>query len=94
MSDAGGIGEPDKNPWLNLCGFGRFLALEGMIIGYARVSTDDQNLNSQTDVISEVSAERIFSDKVSGSKRERSDLDKMPDRLRDGDFVIVTKYDR
>lgn len=65
-----------------------------MIIGYARVSTDDQNLDAQTDALTAVGAERLFSDKISGSKRERPELNKMLDQLRDGDVVIVTKYDR
>lgn len=37
---------------------------------------------------------KLFADKISGSKRERPELDKMLDQLRDGDVVTVTKYDR
>ncbi|WP_419739532.1 recombinase family protein [Ruegeria sp.] len=48
-----------------------------MIIGYARVSTDDQNLDSQTDALSAAGAEKVFADRISGSKRARSELDKM-----------------
>lgn len=65
-----------------------------MIIGYARVSTDDQSLDSQTDALAAAGAAKLFADKVSGSKRERPELDKMLDQLRDGDVVTVTKYDR
>ena len=65
-----------------------------MIIGYARVSTDDQSLDSQTDALSAVGAEKVFADKISGSKRARPELDKMLEQLRDGDVVTVTKYDR
>ena len=65
-----------------------------MIIGYARVSTDDQNLDAQTDALEAAGAGKLFADKISGSKRERPELDKMLDQLRDGDVVIVTKYDR
>ena len=65
-----------------------------MIIGYARVSTDDQSLDSQTDALSTAGAERIFADRISGSKRARPELDKMLEQLRDGDVVTVTKYDR
>ena len=65
-----------------------------MIIGYARVSTDDQNLDSQTDALSAAGAEKVFSDKISGSRRARPELDKMLEQLRDGDVVTVTKYDR
>ena len=65
-----------------------------MIIGYARVSTDDQSLDSQTDALSAVGAEKVFADKISGSRRARPELDKMLEQLRDGDVVTVTKYDR
>ncbi|MEY8829167.1 recombinase family protein [Sedimentitalea sp. XS_ASV28] len=65
-----------------------------MIIGYARVSTDDQSLNSQTDALSAAGAEKVFADRISGSKRTRPELDRMLEQLRDGDVVTVTKYDR
>ena len=65
-----------------------------MIIGYARVSTDDQSLDSQTDALSVAGAGRIFADRISGSKRARPELDRMLDHLRSGDVVTVTKYDR
>ncbi|MEP1421085.1 MAG: recombinase family protein [Erythrobacter sp.] len=65
-----------------------------MIIGYARVSTTDQSLYAQTDPLTAAGAERLFSERVSGAKAERPELDKMLDQLRDGDVVVVTKYDR
>ncbi len=65
-----------------------------MIIGYARVSTDDQSLDSQTDALSVAGAEKVFADKISGSRRVRPELDRMLEQLRDGDVVTVTKYDR
>lgn len=65
-----------------------------MIIGYARVSTEDQRLDAQVAALKEAGAERIFADKISGSKRKRPELDKMLDHLRRGDVVLVTKYDR
>ena len=65
-----------------------------MIIGYARVSTDDQSLDSQTDALAAAGAEKVFADRISGSRRARPELDKMLEQLRDGDVVIVTKYDR
>jgi DNA invertase Pin-like site-specific DNA recombinase len=65
-----------------------------MIIGYARVSTDDQSLDSQTDALSAAGAEKVFADKISGSRRARPELDRLLEQLRDGDVVTVTKYDR
>lgn len=65
-----------------------------MIIGYARVSTDDQSLNAQTDALSAAGAEKVFADKISGSRRTRPELDRMLEQLRDGDVVTVAKYDR
>ena len=65
-----------------------------MIIGYARVSTVDQNLDAQTDALRAAGAERIFADKISGSVRSRPELDKLLEHLRNGDVIVVTKYDR
>jgi len=65
-----------------------------MIIGYARVSTDEQKLEAQTDALEEAGVERVFADKITGSARSRPQLDQMLEHLRDGDVVVVTKYDR
>jgi DNA invertase Pin-like site-specific DNA recombinase len=58
-----------------------------MIIGYARVSTNDQNLDAQIDALTAVGAGRVFADKVSGAQRVRPELDRMLDQLRGGDVV-------
>lgn len=65
-----------------------------MILGYARVSTDDQNLDAQTDALTAAGAGRIYADRIGGTKRQRPELNRMLDQLRDGDVVVVTKYDR
>ena len=65
-----------------------------MIIGYARVSTDDQKLDAQTDALTAAGAGKVFAERISGSKRERPELNRLLDQLRDGDIVTVTKYDR
>ena len=65
-----------------------------MILGYARVSTDDQSLDAQIDALTVAGAERIFSEKISGLKRQRTELDQLLGQLRAGDVVVVTKYDR
>ena len=65
-----------------------------MIIGYARVSTDDQNLDGQIDALKAAGAEKIFADKITGMARSRPEMDRMLDQLRHGDVITVTKYDR
>lgn len=63
-------------------------------IGYARVSTKEQNLDSQIDVLKAYGCERIFSEKVSGRKYKRTELDNCLDYMRDGDTLVITKLDR
>lgn len=63
-------------------------------IGYARVSTQDQNLDSQIDVLKDYGCNRIFSEKVSGRKYKRTELDKCLDYMREGDTLVITKLDR
>ena len=65
-----------------------------MSIGYARVSTEDQNLDGQLDALKAAGADRIFADKITGSARSRPELDRLLDQLRQGDVITVTKYDR
>jgi len=65
-----------------------------MIIGYARVSTAEQNLSAQVDALKAAGAEKIFEEKLSGSIRNRPVLEKMLEQTRDGDVVVVTKFDR
>lgn len=65
-----------------------------MIFGYARVSTGDQNLNAQLDALKAAGAARVFQEKKTGKSRERPELEKLLDQLREGDVVVVTKYDR
>lgn len=61
-----------------------------MLIGYAHISTDDQNLDAQLDALNVAGTGRIYADRISGSKRQRPELDRMLDQLRDGDVVMVT----
>lgn len=63
-------------------------------IGYARVSTKEQNLDSQIDVLKAYGCERIFSEKVSGRKYKRTELDNCLDYMREGDTLVITKLDR
>ena len=65
-----------------------------MLIGYARVSTNDQNLNLQKEALLKVGCEKIYEDKISGTTKQRPGLDKALDALRAGDTLIVWKLDR
>ena len=56
-----------------------------MIIGYARVSTQDQHTFRQIDQLKEYGCERIYEEKASGGKRDRNELNRMMDALREGD---------
>lgn len=61
-------------------------------VGYARVSSKEQNLARQLDLLSDVS--KIFADKISGKTAERPQLKALLEYIREGDIVIVTELDR
>lgn len=65
-----------------------------MLIGYARISTQDQNLELQIEALTKAGCKKIFEDKVSGSRAERPGLAKARDVLREGDTLVVWKLDR
>ena len=65
-----------------------------MKFGYARVSTQDQNLGLQVEALTQAGCEKIFDDKISGSRGERPGLTKTLEMLRDGDTLVVWKLDR
>ena len=65
-----------------------------MLIGYARVSTDDQNLSLQKDALLEAGCERIFEDHLSGAKSERPGLSEALEYARTGDTLAVWRLDR
>lgn len=65
-----------------------------MKIGYARVSREDQELGRQIKALQEYGCEVIYTDKISGTKASRPDLDKMREALKPGDIVVVQKLDR
>lgn len=64
------------------------------IIGYARVSTEGQELTAQLEQLNGAGVDKIFKEKASGVKQDRPQLAAMLDHLREGDTVIVCKLDR
>lgn len=65
-----------------------------MLVGYARVSTTDQNLNLQKDALHAAGCERLFTDIVSGVRAERPGLTEALKECRPGDTLVVWKLDR
>lgn len=65
-----------------------------MKIGYARVSTNEQNLDNQIALLNEDGCQEILKEKISGAKKSRPELEKLLDRIREGDTLVVCKLDR
>src|SRR5947209_3115350 len=65
-----------------------------MLIGYARVSTQDQTLNLQRDALEKIGCSKIFTDTISGATTERKGLEEALAYVRAGDSLIVWKLDR
>ena len=65
-----------------------------MKIGYARVSTLDQNLDLQLQALKKAGCQKIFREKVSGASRQRPEFQLMLNQLREGDTIIVWRLDR
>ena len=66
----------------------------GLLVGYARVSTVEQNLHLQKDALQAAGSARIFEDTLSGTREDRPGLDAVLDYLRPGDTLVVWKLDR
>ena len=65
-----------------------------MRIGYARVSTEDQNTSLQIDALKNAGCEQLFEEKVSGKSKDRPELDVCLKVLREGDTLVVWRLDR
>jgi DNA invertase Pin-like site-specific DNA recombinase len=65
-----------------------------MKIGYARVSTKDQNFGLQIDALQKAGCEKFYREVVSGARTERPVLDRVVDSLRTGDVLVIWKLDR
>ena len=65
-----------------------------MLLGYARVSKEDQNLDAQNDELLKAGCEKFYSDKISGAIDERVGLDGLLKYAREGDVLVVCRLDR
>lgn len=65
-----------------------------MKIGYARVSTEGQELNRQIDMLNNYGVERIYQEKMTGTKADRPELTRMKEMLRSGDIVVIESLSR
>ncbi len=74
--------------------FSNIFADTRMKLGYARVLTEDQNLDGQRQRLSVAGCEKLFEEKLSGAKRTRPKLEKLIEQLRKGDVLVVTRLDR
>ncbi len=63
-------------------------------IGYARVSTLEQNLDRQLDLLKAQGVEKVYTEKMTGTKRERPELNKLLDRIEAGDTVVIESLSR
>jgi|SRR5258707_8869550 DNA invertase Pin-like site-specific DNA recombinase len=68
--------------------------IQTMLIGYARVSTEDQNLDLQLAVLKKAGCRRLFTDKISGANADRPGLVETLSHLRETDTLVVWKLDR
>lgn len=62
--------------------------------GYARVSTEQQNLDRQIDALKQYGVDMIYNEKMTGTKRDRPELSKLLDRITEGDTVVVESLSR
>lgn len=67
---------------------------KGLIFGYARVSTKDQDLSVQLSKLNEHGVDRVYSEKISGKNTNRPELERLLEQLRSGDTIVITKIDR
>lgn len=68
--------------------------MKNYIFGYARVSTEAQNLDRQLDALKKYGVDCIYNEKMTGTKKDRPELSKMLDRMTDGDTVVIESLSR
>ncbi|GHV13449.1 recombinase family protein [Clostridia bacterium] len=68
--------------------------MKNYVFGYARVSTEAQNLDRQLDMLKKYGVDKIYNEKMTGTKRDRPELTKLLDRMTEGDTVVVESLSR
>ena len=68
--------------------------MKNYVFGYARVSTEAQNLDRQLDALEQYGVDIIYKEKMSGTKKNRPELTKLLDRITEGDTVVVESLSR
>ena len=63
--------------------------MRNFTFGYARVSTEAQNLDRQLDALEKYGVDKIYNEKMTGTKRDRPELEKMLERMTEGDTVVI-----
>ena len=68
--------------------------MKNFVFGYARVSTEQQNLDRQLDMLEKYGVDYLYNEKMTGTKRNRPELEKLLERLTEGDTVVVESLSR
>ena len=68
--------------------------MRNFTFGYARVSTDAKNLDRQLDALNNYGVDKIYNEKMTGTKRDRPELEKMLERMTEGDTVVIESLSR
>ncbi|SEJ00873.1 Site-specific DNA recombinase [Alkalibacterium gilvum] len=68
--------------------------MNNYIYGYARVSTKKQDLNRQTDLLEKKKCNEIITEKITGTKSDRPQLERLKDKVRPGDTVVIESFSR
>jgi len=68
--------------------------MKNYVFGYARVSTEQQNLDRQLDALQKYGVDMIYNEKMTGTKRDRPELTKLLDRMTEGDTVVIESLSR
>lgn len=68
--------------------------MSSLVFGYARVSTQDQELARQIDALKQYGVDQLFTEKMTGTKAHRPELDKLKDKAREGDTIVIESLSR